>query len=94
VWKKTGGTEMAMSGSYTEVVAPERLVRTEKWGPEWPETINTLTLIEKNGRTTARETIRYPSKKDRDAAMKTGMSEGAAESYDRLDAVLRTLSGR
>ena len=94
VWRKDSGSEMAMSGSYTEVVPPERLVRTEKWGPEWPETINTLTLVEKDGRTTARETIRYASKKDRDAAMATGMSDGAAVSYDRLEKVLQRMARR
>ena len=31
---------------------PERLVTTERWGPEWPETINTLRLTESDGRTT------------------------------------------
>ena len=41
VWRKTDGTEMAMAGSYREFAPPERLVSTERWGPEWPETINT-----------------------------------------------------
>ena len=51
VWRKASGSEMDMRGRYTEVVPPERLVHTEQWGPEWPETINTLRLTEENGRT-------------------------------------------
>jgi uncharacterized protein YndB with AHSA1/START domain len=88
VWRKASGQEMEMRGSYTEVVPEERLVSTEKWGPEWPETINTLTLVEKDGRTTVTQAVLYPSKADRDAALKTGMTEGATESYDRLEALL------
>jgi uncharacterized protein YndB with AHSA1/START domain len=91
VWRKTNGGEMDMRGSYREVMPPERLVSTEKWGPEWPETINTLTLIERDGRTTATQTILYPSKEARDAAMKTGMAEGAEQSFDRLEKRLAAL---
>jgi uncharacterized protein YndB with AHSA1/START domain len=91
VWRKANGSEMDMRGRYTEVVPPERLVHTEQWGPEWPETINTLRLTEENGRTTVTQTVLYPSKEDRDAALKTGMKDGANESYDRLAEYLRTI---
>jgi uncharacterized protein YndB with AHSA1/START domain len=92
VWRKADGAEMAMTGVYREVTPPERLVSTEKWGPEWPETINTLTLTEKDGKTTLTNTILYPSKDARDAALKTGMKDGATESFERLDALLRTMA--
>jgi uncharacterized protein YndB with AHSA1/START domain len=92
VWRKADGTEMAMGGVYREVTPPERLVSTEKWGPEWPETINTLTLSEKDGKTTVTNTILYPSKDARDAALKTGMKDGAIQSFERLDALLRTMA--
>jgi hypothetical protein len=35
--------------------------------------------------------VRYPSKAARDAAIATGMTEGASMSYDGLDAYLTTL---
>jgi uncharacterized protein YndB with AHSA1/START domain len=92
VWRKSKGEEMEMTGVYREVKAPERLVSTERWGPEWPETINTLVLTEKDGKTTLTQTLLYPSKEARDAALKTGMKEGANQSYDRLEAHLRTMS--
>jgi uncharacterized protein YndB with AHSA1/START domain len=66
-------------------------VSTEKWGPEWPETINTVTFIEKGGRTTVDTTILYPSKEARDAALGTGMKDGSNISYDRLTDYLRSL---
>lgn len=91
VWRKANGTEMAMTGEYREVKPPERLVSTEKWGPEWPETINTVTFIEKGGRTTVDTTILYPSKEARDAALGTGMKDGSNISYDRLTDYLRSL---
>ena len=40
---------MTMQGSYREVAPPERLVSTESWGPEWPETVNTMVLTESGG---------------------------------------------
>ena len=42
VWRKTDGAEMEMSGIVREIAPPERMVTTERWGPEWPETVNTL----------------------------------------------------
>jgi uncharacterized protein YndB with AHSA1/START domain len=92
VWRKTGGTEMEMSGVYREVVPPERVVMTEKWGPEWPETINTVAFIESAGQTTITITLQYPSKDARDAALDTGMKDGMEQSFARLDDVLRALA--
>lgn len=91
VWRRADGNEMGMRGVYSEVVAPERLVCTESWGPEWPETINTLVLTEENGRTVTTQTILYPSQEARDAALQTGMKDGATQSYDRLEEYLATL---
>jgi uncharacterized protein YndB with AHSA1/START domain len=92
VWRRSDGTEMGMRGVYREVAPPERLVSTESWGAEWPETINTLILSEEDGKTTITVTVLYPSKEARDAALKTGMKEGMSGSYDRLAAYLRTLA--
>lgn len=88
VWRKTKGEEMGMEGSFVEVVPPSRLVTTERWGPEWPETLNILELTEARGGTLLTLTVRYPSKSDRDAAMRTGMMDGVNDSYARLDAMV------
>lgn len=92
VWRKEDGKEMEMTGTYQEVSPPTRLVTTESWGGEWPESVNTLTLTEEDGRTTIRERIRYVSREVRDRALATGMADGAATSFDRLDTLLRALS--
>jgi uncharacterized protein YndB with AHSA1/START domain len=84
VWRRSDGTEMEMSGEYREITPPERLVSTESWGGDWPETLNTLILSEENGKTTISQTVLYPSKEARDAALETGMKEGVSMSFDRL----------
>ena len=90
VWRNSEGREFGMSGVYREIVPPERLVHTEAFGSEWPETLNTLVFTERDGRTTLTCTVLYASKEARDAALGTGMKEGWAQSYDRLDEHLRT----
>ena len=92
VWRRSNGTQMEMRGVYLEIVPPERLVSTESWGADWPETVNTLRLVEEDGRTTMTQTILYPSKDARDAATKTGMKDGATQSYDRLEAYLSSMA--
>jgi uncharacterized protein YndB with AHSA1/START domain len=91
VWRRADGTEMEMRGVYREITPPVRLVSTESWGGPWPETVNTLTLVENDGKTTATLTILYPSQEARDAALKTGMKDGMAASFDRLAEYLRTM---
>jgi uncharacterized protein YndB with AHSA1/START domain len=81
-----------MRGSYREIAPPERLVSTESWGGDWPETINTLLLSEQDGKTTITQHMLFPSKEARDAALKTGMLEGMSISFDRLDAFLATIA--
>ena len=81
-----------MRGVYQETAPPERLVATESWGGDWPETINTLILSEEDGKTTITSRVLYPSKEARDAALKTGMKDGASQSFDRLAEHLRTMA--
>lgn len=92
VWRKADGVEMAMSGTVKEIVPEQKIVSTETWGPEWPETLNALVFTESGGYTTITLTVTYPSKEARDAALKSGMKEGAGKSYDRLDALLATMA--
>jgi uncharacterized protein YndB with AHSA1/START domain len=82
---------MEMTGDYREVEPPARLVSTERWGADWPETVNTIEFVEEAGRTTVTMTILYPSQEARDAAMATGMAEGADQSFARLDERLQAL---
>ena len=90
-WRREDGSEMTMTGGVKEVVPNERLVTTERWGPEWPETVNSLVLTEEGGTTKMTLTITYPSKEARDAATQTGMKEGLDASFERLDRVAAAL---
>lgn len=91
-WHHSDGGEMAMHGIYHAIIAPEQLVLTESWGGEWPETLNTLLLAESAATTTITLQIVYPSRHARDAALQSGMQEGMALSFNRLDAYLATLA--
>jgi uncharacterized protein YndB with AHSA1/START domain len=88
---RAGDFELTLTGVYQEIVPPERLVSTDSWGPEWPETLNTLILSEQDGKTTISLTVLYPSKEARDAALETGMKEGMSQGFDRLAEHLRTV---
>ncbi|MGH7468654.1 MAG: SRPBCC family protein [Longimicrobiales bacterium] len=83
------GQECGFRGEYKEIAAPGRLVHTERFdGPdEWAmgDSLSTLTLTEKNGRTKLTYLMTYPSKEIRDQAVGTGMTDGMATSYDRLE---------
>ncbi|MEP6688100.1 MAG: SRPBCC family protein [Gemmatimonadales bacterium] len=92
VYRKDDGSEMTLQGSYREVVPPERVVATESWGPEWPETVNTTVLTEAGGQTTITMTIRYPSQEARDAALRSGMKEGMDQSFAKLNRLLASLA--
>ena len=87
-WQHADGSKLEMTGVYLEVVPPERIVNTERWGPEWPETVNTTLFTEKDGRTTVTQLVRYVSKDARDAALATGMMSGVERSYELLDGLL------
>ena len=90
-WEHPEQGVLEMKGVYVEVSPPERLVNTESWGEEWPETTNTLVLTEEDGKTTITLTVRYPSKEARDQALATGANDGMNESYGHLEALLRSL---
>ena len=92
VWRHSNGKEMEMRGEYREVKPPERVVSSESWGPDWPETLNTVVFSEHAGKTTATITLLYASKEARDAALRTGMKQGMALSYDRLENYLSSLT--
>lgn len=91
VWRGPDGSEMEMRGVYREVEPPQLLASTEEWGGDWPETVNTLVLTENEGLTTMTNAVLYPSKEARDNALATGMEEGWAASWKRLDEYLQAI---
>jgi uncharacterized protein YndB with AHSA1/START domain len=93
-WRNdASGAEFGFSGEFREVVRPARLVHVERYDPgevggEMGEALVTTTFTEARGITTQTSTIRYASKAVRDAALKTGMTDGMEIGYERLDALL------
>lgn len=79
-----------ISGEFREIVPPERLVNTEVF--EGHEALDTLTLVEENGRTKITVSVVYQSNEAREAAKATGMEDGWAESYERLEEYLRGMT--
>ena len=90
VWRLPDGTEMGMSGSYREIARPVRIVHTELFDVDWTdgETVVTTELHEQDGRTTLKMTVRYATLKARDAVLESGMAEGVATGYSRLERLL------
>ena len=91
VWRRDkDGTEMGMGGVYREIVAPERVVATEKFDQSWypGEAVGTFVLVEQGGKTTLTQTILYESREARDGVLKSGMEKGVVASYDRLAKLL------
>ena len=90
VWRSAQGTDMGMRGVYREITPPERIVHTELFDEDWTggETLVTNVLAEQGGQTMLTLTVRYRSREARDAALKTGMAQGVAASYDRLAELL------
>lgn len=74
-------------GIYREIVPPERIVATEYMGPGDGALVTQL-FVEENGRTKFTLTMRFGSKQERDDALKSGMADGTAMSYDRLAELL------
>lgn len=90
VWRGPDGTEMGLRGIYREIAPPTRLVHTELFDQDWTggETVVTTQLREESARTTLTTTILYPSQEARDGALRSGMEQGVAASYDRLAELL------
>ncbi|HLF79411.1 MAG TPA: SRPBCC family protein [Dehalococcoidia bacterium] len=93
VWRGQDGTEMGMGGTYREIVAPERIVATEKFDETWypGEAIDTVVMLEDGGETMVTTTVLYESREARDGVLKTGMAEGVSAGYDTLAELLASL---
>jgi uncharacterized protein YndB with AHSA1/START domain len=95
-WRFTGRGprgDVTFYGVYREIDAPGRVVFTEIFEP-FPdaESVVTAVLTEENGKTRLTVSAVYPSREVRDTVVGTGMAEGAAISYDRLEDVVTELA--
>ena len=88
VWRNDGdGTEMGMTGVYRQIVTHDRIVDAQIFDQDWTggEAIGTMVFIERNGITTVDNTMLYASREARDMVLQSGMKEGMAMGYDRLE---------
>lgn len=95
VWRHEAGQEMGMGGVYLEIKPPERLVSTEKFDDPWypGEAVGTIELVEKDGKTTLMQTLRYESREARDAVLRSPMESGVEQSYSHLADLLAAIGG-
>ena len=94
VWRKESPViEMGMGGVFQEVIRPEKLVATEKFDQSWypGEALDTTVFEERGEITRVMITVLYESKDARDTATRSGMAEGMAAGYNRLEEVLSSL---
>jgi uncharacterized protein YndB with AHSA1/START domain len=88
---KGDGTVWGFHGQYQEVVPDERIVQTWVFEGAPDETVvETATLEQRDGETTLTAIAEYPSFESRKATLDAGGNDGAAESYDRLAAIVES----
>lgn len=84
------GMEVVFSGEFTEIDAPYRFVRTERYEaiPGGEPAVVTFLFQEDNGYTTLSMRMRFPDKAGRDMCLRSGMELGVREIYLNLDRLL------
>ena len=86
------GSEATFRGEYREVVPNERIVSTEVYeGIPEAQALNTVTFVEREGRTVLRMLVEHASKEARDAHLASGMETGMQEGMDLLEGVVLSL---
>jgi uncharacterized protein YndB with AHSA1/START domain len=93
VSRRADGKDIGQRGVYREIAPPKRLVNTE-WWEDWNpgESLVTTVLKDVGGRTILTSTMHFPSQEVRDTLIKSGMTSGAAETYDKLAECLASIA--
>jgi uncharacterized protein YndB with AHSA1/START domain len=92
-WRYVLGADHAFNGVSREIVENERIVSHEVYEPHPEgEAVNTMTLSERDGRTTVTVLIQHRSRANRDAVLEAGMEKGMNSSFDALEEVARSLA--
>src|SRR5688572_26764728 len=87
------GQEYAFNGVFHDVIPNEKIIQTFEFEPLMGHVcLETMTLEEKDGKTTIHAHSVFQSIEDRDGMLASGMEIGANESYDRLEELLGKLS--
>lgn len=92
VQRDADGNENGFRGVYHQISASERLVYTFEWeGMPGHVLLETVTLEAHDGKTRVIDSLVFQTVEDRDAMIHSGMEDGANETWDRFDELLRTL---
>jgi uncharacterized protein YndB with AHSA1/START domain len=87
-----GDLEVAFHGEYLEVEPHDRIVSTEVFeGMPDAQSINTMTLVEADGRTRLTTLVQHQTKEHRDGHVNSGMEGGMQEAFDALERVAVSL---
>ena len=96
VMEADGGFEVAFHGEYRELIPNERIVSTEVYegipGGDDAPALNTLTLTEKDGRTTLTLLIEAGSRQIRDSIIDSGMEAGLQDALNLLEQLAVSLT--
>ena len=89
-WHNDSGDQpdFAITGELKEVDEPRRSVHVERMEGMPGEALVTTTFEESNGTTTLTVLMDYGTQEVRDIVVATGMTDGMATSYDRLEGML------
>jgi uncharacterized protein YndB with AHSA1/START domain len=89
------GEEYGFHGEFREIVPPERITWTFEFeGAPGQVAVETVSLKEHEGKTTMTVISDAGTKEARDAVLESGMTEGAAETFERLEEYLETMKAR
>lgn len=89
------GREFGFHGVYHQVTAPERLVYTFEFeGMPGHVLLETVVFEEHGDKTLMHVTSVFQSVADRDGMIQSGMEEGAEESWNRFEALLKVADPR
>jgi uncharacterized protein YndB with AHSA1/START domain len=95
VHKGPEGEIHGFRGEFREILRPERIVWTFEYeGMPGHVSVDTVTFQERDGKTTLVVTSVFDNLQDRDGMLQSGMEEGAAETWDRLEEYLEVLTTR
>lgn len=89
-FRPEGAPDFTFTGVYREIT-DDRIVHTEKFNDFPSESVVTITMTERAGKTTLLMVSAFESAEIRDMVLGTGMADGAGESYDKLDELLASL---
>jgi len=88
-----GDFEVAFHGEYVEIVPDEKIVSSEEYeGMPGATAVNTVTLVEEDGRTKLTLLTQHKNKANRDAHLNSGMEDGLQDALDLMEEVAVSLA--